>query len=248
MAHLIRCMDWGQTPLGPCRSWPQSLKTVLDLMLPAKVKMVLFWGPDQLAFYNDAYAPWIGARHPQALGQPGRMGWRKPWAELEPVLLEVLASGETFSAQDRLFPVSRQGQRETAYFDISCSAVRDEAGAVAGVLCIVNETTQRLLDARALDAKEAALRNEQAFTRLLLESTSEGFYAVDTQGVTTLCNAAFLKLFGYEAADEVMGRRLHPTLPRTPATDTLDLDSACPIQQAALTGSAGVCHGSSFLP
>ena len=71
------------------------------------------------------------------------------------------------------------------YFDISYSAVRDEAQAVAGVLCIVSETTQRVLASQALAQKEAALRKEQEFTWLLLDSTSEGFYAVDRQGVTT---------------------------------------------------------------
>ena len=246
VADLIRSMDWEKTPLGPCRSWPQSLKTVLELMLPAKVKMVLFWGPDQRAFYNDAYAPLIGARHPQALGQPGRICWRKLWPELEPLLLHVLDSGETFSAQDRPFPISRQGKRGTAYFDISFSAVRDEDGVAAGVLCIVGETTQRVLDAQALAAKEAALRDEQAFTRLLLDSTSEGFYAVDRKGDMTLCNAAFLKLFGYDSADEVMGRRLHPKIPRTPADDTLDRALNCPAQQAALTGKSAYVTGAVF--
>ena len=246
VADLIRSMDWEKTPLGPCRSWPQSLKTVLELMLPAKVEMVLFWGPDQRAFYNDAYAPLIGARHPQALGQPGRICWRKLWPELEPLLLHVLDSGETFSAQDRPFPISRQGKRGTAYFDISFSAVRDEDGVAAGVLCIVGETTQRVLDAQALAAKEAALRDEQAFTRLLLDSTSEGFYAVDRKGDMTLCNAAFLKLFGYDSADEVMGRRLHPKIPRTPADDTLDRALNCPAQQAALTGKSAYVTGAVF--
>ena len=246
VADLIRSMDWEKTPLGPCRSWPRSLKTVLELMLPAKVEMVLFWGPDQRAFYNDAYAPLIGARHPQALGQPGRICWRKLWPELEPLLLHVLDSGETFSAQDRPFPISRQGKRGTAYFDISFSAVRDEDGVAAGVLCIVGETTQRVLDAQALAAKEAALRDEQAFTRLLLDSTSEGFYAVDRKGATTLCNAAFLKLFGYDSADEVMGRRLQPKIPRTPADDTLDPALNCPTQQAALTGKSAYVTGAVF--
>ena len=246
VADLIRSMDWEKTPLGPCRSWPRSLKTVLDLMLPAGVEMVLFWGPDQRAFYNDAYAPLIGARHPQALGQPGRICWRKLWPELEPLLLHVLDSGETFSAQDRPFPISRQGKRGTAYFDISFSAVRDEDGMAAGVLCIVSETTQRVLDAQALAAKEAALRDEQAFTRLLLDSTSEGFYAVDRKGATTQCNAAFLKLFGYDSADEVMGRRLHPKIPPTPADDMLDPALNCPTQQAALTGKSAYVTGAVF--
>lgn len=111
----------------------------------------------------------------------------------------------------------------------------------------VSETTQRVRDAQqALAAKEAALRNEQAFTRLLLDSSSEGFYAVDRNGATTLCNAAFLNLLGYGSADEVMGRRLHPNIPQAQADDTRDLALACPIQQAALTGQSAYAAGVVF--
>ena len=70
VAKRIRKMVWDKTALGPCETWPQSLKTALNLVLPAQVEMALFWGPDKLAFYNDAYALLIGDKHPQALGQP----------------------------------------------------------------------------------------------------------------------------------------------------------------------------------
>ena len=246
VADLIRSMDWTQTSLGPACSWPQSLKTVLDFMLPAKTEMALFWGPDKLAFYNDAYAPFIGSNHPQALGQPGSRYWSELGVDLEPLFIGVWHSGETFSAQDSSFLISRQGALEPAYFDISCSAVRDESGAVAGVLCIVSETTQRVLAAQVLASKEAALHKEQEFTRLLLDSTSEGFYAVDREGTTTLCNAAFLKMLGYDSADEVLGRKLHPKIRQPQADDALYPAATCPIQQAALTGKSAYVTGEVF--
>jgi PAS domain S-box-containing protein len=54
------------------------------------------------------------------------------------------------SAKDRPFYIERHGYPEDVYFDISYSAVRDETGAVGGVLCIVSETTERVLAQRAL--------------------------------------------------------------------------------------------------
>ena len=246
MARHIRTMEWDKTPLGPCDTWPQSLKTALNLMLPAKVEMALFWGPGKLAFYNDAYAPLIGDKHPQALGQPGGVYLSDLWGDLEPLLLDVWTSGETFSAQDRRFLISRQGQPTAAYFDISFSAVRDETGAMAGVLCIVNETTQRLLDAQALADREDALRAEQEFARLLLDATSEGFFAVDRTGATTLCNAAFLKMLGYDSADEVLGRTLHPEIRPLQADESPDSDAVSPIQLAALTGQSVRVTGETF--
>jgi two-component sensor histidine kinase len=48
-------------------------------------------------------------------------------------------------AKDRPFYIERHGYPENVYFDISYSPVRDEAGEVGGVLCIVNETTERVV-------------------------------------------------------------------------------------------------------
>ena len=197
VATLLRSMASDTTPLGPCDAWPLSLKAALNLMLPAQIEMALFWGPSRLAFYNDAYAPLIGYSHPQALGQPSSDYRSDVWADMEPLLGEVWSSGETFAAQDRPFSISRLGQRATAYFDISLSAVRDETAAVVGVLCICKETTQCVLEAQALAQTEEALRAEQEFARLVLNATSEGFYALDQSGATTLCNAAFLNMLGY---------------------------------------------------
>ncbi|MEP6965952.1 MAG: PAS domain S-box protein, partial [Polaromonas sp.] len=99
---------------------------------------------------------------------------------------------------------------------------------------------------QALAQKEAALRKEQEFTRLLLDSTSEGFYAVDRQGVTTLCNAAFLKMLGYESADEVLGRKLHREIRRPRVDDARYAEAECPILHAAQTGKSAYVTGEVF--
>ncbi len=150
MGALIGAYDWSTTSLGPISGWSQSLRSAVDLMLPAKAQIVLFWGPEFIALYNDAYAPTIGDKHPRALGRPARENWSELWDDLEPLLRGVLRTGETVSAKDRPFYIERHGYPEDVYFDISYSAVRDETGAVGGVLCIVSETTERVLAQRAL--------------------------------------------------------------------------------------------------
>ena len=72
MGALISAKDWSKTNLGPLSAWPSQLKTTVSLMLPASAQIVLFWGPDFIALYNDAYAPTIGEKHPRALGRPAR--------------------------------------------------------------------------------------------------------------------------------------------------------------------------------
>jgi PAS domain S-box-containing protein len=157
MGALIRAYDWSRTSLGPLRDWPQCLKSAVSLMLPAKAQIVLFWGAEFIALYNDAYAPTIGDKHPRALGRPARENWSELWGDLEPLLHKVLGTGETVFAKDRPFYIERHGAPEDVYFDISYSAVRDETGAVAGVLCIVSETTERVLAQRALTKAQERL-------------------------------------------------------------------------------------------
>ena len=150
LADAMRALDEAATPLGAPEAWPASLKATVGFMLPSQAQMVLFWGPDFLALYNDAYAPTIGSKHPHALGRPARDYWSELWDDLEPLLSRVRETAETYTAKDRPFILSRGAGVEQVFFDISYQAVRDEAGAVAGVLCIVGETTKRVLAERRL--------------------------------------------------------------------------------------------------
>ena len=153
MGARVRALDWSRTPLGPIGRWPQSLRTPLSMMLSSKAQIILFWGPEYVVFYNDAYRPVFGAKHPDTLGMPGRIAWSEIWdtgVNLHALLDGVVRTGEAFSARDLLFVLERNGFDEETYFDVSYDPVRDESGAVAGVFCIVTETTGRVVGERRL--------------------------------------------------------------------------------------------------
>src|SRR6185437_11641141 len=154
---LFRGLDWSKTSLGPLSTWPAHLKATISLMLPAKAQIVLFWGPEFVALYNDAYAPTIGEKHPRALGRAACENWAELWGDLEPLLKRVFETGETVFAKDRPFYIERHGYPENVYFDISYSPVRDEAREIGGVLCIVSETTERVVAQRELAKTEKRL-------------------------------------------------------------------------------------------
>ncbi len=67
ISRLIESGDWDDSILGPPSSWPLCLRSAVDIMLPAMAQIVMFWGPDLVALYNEPYAPTIGQRHPKAL-------------------------------------------------------------------------------------------------------------------------------------------------------------------------------------
>ncbi len=96
MGERIRSLDWSKTAVGPTDSWPQSLRTVLSLMLHSKFPMLLYWGPELNCFYNDAFRPSLGndGKHPESLGKPAPEFWAEAWHEVERNITRVKAGGE----------------------------------------------------------------------------------------------------------------------------------------------------------
>src|SRR3954452_564409 len=188
MTDLIRHFDGTSSPLGPIETWSPALLHTLRLILPARAEIVLFWGPDYRAFYNDAYAPTIGDKHPRALGRPAKENWAELWDDLQPLLQSVRDTGETVFAKDRPFYIERHGYPETVYFDISYSAVPDESGAVGGVLCIVSETTERVL------AERHAIEDRERLTRMFEQSPTFMAMLHGPEHVFEIANPAYCRL------------------------------------------------------
>ena len=73
MGALMRAYDWRSSPLGFPDHWPQSLRTAIRILLTTQHPMFIWWGPELIQFYNDAYRQTMGPeRHPSALGQKGK--------------------------------------------------------------------------------------------------------------------------------------------------------------------------------
>jgi two-component sensor histidine kinase len=202
LATLMRAFDWSASSLGPIAGWPPHLKSVVNLMLLAQAQIVLFWGPEFVALYNDAYAPTIGKKHPGALGRPARESWTELWDDLEPLLRRVLETGETVFAKDRPFYIERHGYPETVYFDISYSAVRSETGEVGGVLCIVNETTERVV------AQAELARAQERLTYALSASGMVGTFDWHVQSDTFYSDARFAEMFSVDPTKGEQGAPL----------------------------------------
>ncbi|WP_431885124.1 SpoIIE family protein phosphatase [Micromonospora wenchangensis] len=152
MGRRLRGHDWAASPLGSPDTWPAALSHAIGMMLSSRAQIVMFWGPDQLAFYNDAYRPTIGDKHPVALGRPAREHWAETWDVLGPLLDGVRRSGESYRGENHPFLLDRHGFVERVYFDISYDPIRDDDGSVNGVFCFVNETTGRVVGERRLRA------------------------------------------------------------------------------------------------
>jgi sigma-B regulation protein RsbU (phosphoserine phosphatase) len=182
MLQLIRAHAWEKTPMGPATGWPASLRTILDSLLVSGFPSVVLWGTELVQLYNDGYRDIMGTKHPAGLGQPTRECWPEVWHINAPIYERVRA-GETVKFEDALYPIKRSGRLEDAWFTLSYSPLRDDAGTTAGVLVTVVETTARHL----LQVENQALLERERLARAAAEQEREKLKAVFTQAPVGIC-------------------------------------------------------------
>ncbi|MCO6050378.1 PAS domain S-box protein [Mesorhizobium sp. RP14(2022)] len=175
MARLIRKQDWAATPLGPVTRWPQSLKTIVELMLGSPSMMSLVWGPNAIHLYNDRFADLLHEHRTLALGRSAF----ETFARSRDVFADDVAAGMAGRSARLLaqrYPVFREGRLQDAWFDVDYAPVHDETGQVAGVLWTLKEITQHVL-------MQNALRLSEARHRLLIENWPQAVWETDADGV-----------------------------------------------------------------
>ncbi len=152
MGELVRAKDWSITPVGNPETWSQSLHISLSIILQSRFPMFLFWGPDLICFYNDAYRPSLGenGKHPSILGMKGKDAWFEIWDTIKPLIDSVMEGGEATWSEDQLILIYRNGKIEDVYWTFSYSAVNNELGNAVGVFVTCTETTDKIKNLKLL--------------------------------------------------------------------------------------------------
>ena len=155
MAERIRAFDWSQTSIGAPEGWSPALRTMLGILLANRFPHLLWWGPDYIQIYNDAYIPIPAAKHPdKALGRPARECWHEIWHILQPLIDRPFFGGPATWSEDILLEIHRRGFMEESHFTIAYSPVPDETveGGIGGVLATVHEITEKVIGERRVIA------------------------------------------------------------------------------------------------
>ena len=147
MARRMGEVDWAGTPLGPPPGWTAALRAAVELMLGSQLPMYVAAGPEYTLLYNDAYAPLLGARHPEALATPFATVWPEVWPGVAPALADA-AAGKAVFQEDVPMLLARHGRPEECWFTYSLSAVGGAGD--EGVFCACTETTDRVVGERRL--------------------------------------------------------------------------------------------------
>jgi two-component sensor histidine kinase len=165
--------DWAKTPLGSKESWPAALKTTYDIVMGTDFATCATWGPEQTLIYNAAYIPFLGARHPEALGRPIHQVWADVWDDIAP-LIEKAKAGERVYMENMHLVMTRNGAPEDTYWTFSYSPLRD-GDRVEGIFDIAIETTGQVLAERerALVMAETThrLKNTLALVQAIAQQT-----------------------------------------------------------------------------
>ena len=177
MGALMRSHDWAATPLGVPDRWPQSLKTVIRILLTSRYAMWMAWGEDLTFFCNDAYRPTLGVKQDWALGASSRKVWAEIWPDIGPRIDTVLQTGTATYDENLLLFLERSGFPEETYHTFSYSPLADDDGSIAGMLCVVTEDTERVIGERRLK-----LLRDLASQLSLARTEEETFEAFRLQG------------------------------------------------------------------
>jgi PAS domain S-box-containing protein len=203
MGARMRAHDWSTSQLGAPESWPQSLRTLVRLMLNARQAMFIAWGPELTFLYNDDYTPIFGAKHPHALGQPFAEVWSDIWDQIKP-LVDSTLSGRAVGQEDLLIPMERNGYREDTWFSFSYNPIWDDGGAIAGVFCACTETTDKVLAERRIATERERLRE--------LFHQAPGFVALleGPEHTFKMANASYYQVVGHR---DILGKPALEALP-----------------------------------
>jgi signal transduction histidine kinase/DNA-binding response OmpR family regulator/PAS domain-containing protein len=242
---LLRGWNWSETSLGPVDQWPAELLAAVRTVLASKVPMLIWWGPELIQLYNDAYRPFLGDKHPEAIGQPAAQCWAEIWSAIGPRAASVLAGeGASYFENDLLF-IERTGYQEETYWTYSYSPISSASGEVLGIFVATTDVTQRQVGARrmrmigelgALSATESG--NTCNVSQLALRILESGRSSVPFAAVYVLAEDGGVRLqasYGVSASG-----------PRLPAAVTPSDDS--PISRALRTGTAELIDPAEFAP
>ncbi|MEV6301881.1 SpoIIE family protein phosphatase [Actinoplanes sp. NPDC051861] len=230
----LAAVDWEATPLGPPDTWPQSLQTAVSILLSSRFPMWMAWGPRLTFFCNAAYRrDTLGRKYPWALGRPAGEVWAEIWDDIGPRIDTVLSTGQATWDEALLLFLERSGYREESYHTFSYSPLRDDDGALVGMLCVVSEETDRVIGERRmatlrdLGSDPSVIRTEQETLNFAAQQLTRNqrdlpftlTYLFGEDGTARLAAATGIPA-GHRAAEQLGERHAWPTA----ASALVDLD------------------------
>jgi PAS domain-containing protein len=157
--EFFKATNWDATPLGCLNTWPIVLRLYTCQVLADSQAATIYWGPERVAIYNEAFIPLAGKLHPNSLmGVSFNVAFAELVEPMTPVFQLAETSGRAADVKEMEMFVERNKFLEETYFSGNFTPLRGPSGRVEGFYNAVHEITKAMIN----DRKRAMLNLMEA--------------------------------------------------------------------------------------
>lgn len=205
---LIRQLDWKVTSLGAVETWPQSLRSVLEIMLTSRIPMFIVWGENQTFFYNDSFSAFLvdSQKHPESLGENITMALPVEWEGVAADIDVIMDVGLFKSESNIVTTVRRSNALYEVYLTVGYSTISNESGSTEGIFGTCTENSAIIPNLIASSAVRSQLNS-------LLMQSNAGIAQANIEGRVVEVNDRYCQMLGYtreEILQMNLGELTHP--------------------------------------
>ncbi|KAK4199619.1 hypothetical protein QBC40DRAFT_281713, partial [Triangularia verruculosa] len=151
---VIESVDWAATPLGPQKSWSDRLEETFNQILVDSRPIALYWGPQYITIYNEAFSKLCGSRHPEMLGMTVEDAWHDAGKMLKDKMGSFTPKQKTIEDEWRFF-IERESEvpggphwQEETYLRWSLIPVLENNEYLGFMHAVAETTSMRLWERR----------------------------------------------------------------------------------------------------
>jgi hypothetical protein len=85
---------------GPIDGWSPDLRGMCNLIMASPHPSAMYWGPEHVAIYNEAYIALAGKKHPELMGKRYSDVWAEIWPAVANVFANALSSAQATMKDD----------------------------------------------------------------------------------------------------------------------------------------------------
>jgi hypothetical protein len=147
--NFFRNFSWDTTSLGPCDSWPHSLRLHTHMLFSDSRPAAIYWGPERTAIYNENIVPLLGELHPALMGNTLEGAMPSCWSFFGPQFHSIQDGDLGGASKELELPLTRDGYLEETWWNRDLVTLKDDQGTHAGVyFSWVEITSMTLRDRR----------------------------------------------------------------------------------------------------
>ncbi|KQS31113.1 PAS domain-containing protein [Dyadobacter sp. Leaf189] len=179
-----------------------------SVMKQAPVGMAILRGESFFVeMANDTYLSIVDREEVAFVGKPLFEALPEVRDYVEPILLNVLKTGQPFYGNEFEVILRRFGEPQQCYFNFVYQPLFEDTGETSGIIVVATEVTQQVL------SKQALLRSENLFRNLVTQSQFAKAIFKGEDFVISIANETMLKDLWRREESEVVGRKLLDVFP-----------------------------------